>query len=191
MQLATTSGPRIFDTRARVWDLRRDPFAAIFGTRRGLAAKMRRSPDSAPLDDVRDYRTLALDLGSHDAPYAEFSKHPSFQPVLSSCLFQLRSQDEREKLFRVHLGLSTASTQEELPLFAVMIVERYGFHPDSPFEARIHAYGALKDALNHASGYLVNRTKTHPADPGDPTISFTDFTAPMFDTLFRRRLAAS
>jgi len=172
-------------------DLLRDPFAAVFGTRRGLTPKMRTFRANAELGLLPDFLGFAFMLGKHDLPYAELSVYPSFQPILSSSLFQLSSQDERKKLFRVHLGIFTISQQDGSAQFAVMVVERDGLAPDSPFETHIRGYVTLGDALNHARSRLVNRMSIHPPDPGDPLADLMPFTAEMFSKAFSRRLAGS
>jgi len=176
----------------RTCDLTRDPFATVFGTRRGLTARMRAFRANSALSNLSDYLGFAFMLGQHNLPYAELVGHPSFQPILSSPLFSLNDKDQQGAILRVHLGISTDGAPSAGVQFTVMVMERSGLTTDSNFWVFLQSYSTLGEALNHAAGYLNNRNSVHPPDPGDPPATdLTDFTAEEFKKAFSRRLAGS
>jgi len=145
-----------------------DPFAAIFGTRRG-------SPERES-----KYLALADDLGDHGIGLLELAGHPDFQPILISPLF--RNDGE---VSRLHLGLSDHFGDMQFAVMLAQISREPG--ADVPLDSRVRCFEReLDEAIYYASAILDGKELLGPgAIPFRCSISFT---AEAFDEVFKKRL---
>jgi len=165
------SGIANIEARALLANEAPDPFAAIFGTRRGV-------PESRHL-------TLASRLGEHGMNTPELSGHPGFYPILTSPLFK----HEGVKIARLHLGVSDHFGDME---FAVVLANlRREVGSDVPLGSTGHFFGGdLREALRYGASILAQSELLGPGSVDVHRLS-TSFTFEAFDETFEQRLQES
>jgi len=170
-----------------------DPFAAIFGTRRGLPGAARTPYEEALRNGTPDYLSLTYKLGTDGviAP-GELAKHTEFQSILNSAGLWNSDLPAGEGVVRVHLGISFDSQRNGPAHFAVLLAKCSVADPENPlafansFETEIWVHDTLDKALTCAATHTDKHPKVRPIPR--PALEFEKFTAEMFDAAFKQRL---
>ena len=168
-----------------IHDSTNDPFADIFGVRRGYSPT--KDAPASPVSGVSgknafDYLAEAHRLSDHDWPLEELHKHSGFQPVITSTLVKLpKGSSEYGDYRRVHAGINTNDESEKQ--FALLIVEKEGRGFEEPYGTWIMHSDNLERLLSRADE-LLDAGKRFRNDAGADTLTEEDFA-----TAFKERLS--